>query len=214
VSTQVVEVSLNLDFDQGFTEPAPIDATVQRMGRINRYAALTSPALVRIFTKQLNKDNKVYDEDLRDRSLQVLSALPKPLGEEDLNDAADHVYGKGYNSKKQTEYEEGLRSVKIKSIVAGTHRDWVEDIIKDDEGSIELLPEQLVNEYDVKKREGLIVEAFGITVPVAKWRLPYLFDQNRIDKSHDPWILTDCRYTKEAELDIVQPSCVISREPL
>lgn len=29
VSTQVVEVSLDLDFEQGLTEPAPIDAVVE-----------------------------------------------------------------------------------------------------------------------------------------------------------------------------------------
>jgi CRISPR/Cas system-associated endonuclease/helicase Cas3 len=31
VSTQVVEVSLDIDFEQGFTELAPIDAIVQRL---------------------------------------------------------------------------------------------------------------------------------------------------------------------------------------
>jgi hypothetical protein len=67
---------------------------------------------------------------------------------------------------------------------------------------IEILPESLVEEYETKKREGLIVESFGLTVPVGKWRLPYLFDQNRIDKSQDPWILTDCRYTKDVGLEI------------
>jgi CRISPR/Cas system-associated endonuclease/helicase Cas3 len=31
VSTQVMEVSLDIDFEQGFTEPAPIDAIVQEL---------------------------------------------------------------------------------------------------------------------------------------------------------------------------------------
>ena len=37
VSTQVVEVSLDISFDEMITECAPIDSLIQRFGRINRY---------------------------------------------------------------------------------------------------------------------------------------------------------------------------------
>lgn len=36
VATQVVEVSLNLDLDGLFTDPAPLEALLQRFGRVNR----------------------------------------------------------------------------------------------------------------------------------------------------------------------------------
>ncbi len=36
VATQVVEVSLDVDFDVGLTEVAPLGALIQRMGRVNR----------------------------------------------------------------------------------------------------------------------------------------------------------------------------------
>jgi CRISPR-associated endonuclease/helicase Cas3 len=38
VSTQVAEVSLNVDFDVAFTDVAPLEALLQRMGRVNRVA--------------------------------------------------------------------------------------------------------------------------------------------------------------------------------
>jgi CRISPR-associated endonuclease/helicase Cas3 len=39
VSTQVAEVSLDVDFDIAFTDVAPLEALLQRMGRVNRVAA-------------------------------------------------------------------------------------------------------------------------------------------------------------------------------
>ena len=36
VTTQVVEVSLDIDYDILFTQIAPLDALIQRFGRVNR----------------------------------------------------------------------------------------------------------------------------------------------------------------------------------
>jgi CRISPR-associated endonuclease/helicase Cas3 len=205
ISTQVVEVSLDLSFEQGFTEPAPIDAIVQRMGRINRYASQKHPAKVRIFTKQYSDNNQVYSERLRNRSLTVLSMLPSPLAEEELNDAADRVYGNGYGDKDRAEYEDGLNYGPLKYfkryLVAGTNEDWIDEIIDKQEGSVDLLPMPLVEEYRTLKDRGRMIEANNLLVPVGRWMLSY-FDENRIDKSQDPWVLTGCKYTKDVGLEI------------
>jgi CRISPR-associated endonuclease/helicase Cas3 len=205
VSTQVVEVSLDLDFEQCFTEPAPIDALVQRMGRVNRKAAQPRPAIVRIFTQQAHT-YPIYDPDLTAKSLKVLTALPLPLSEEELNQAADRVYGNGYNADNQEQYSEGLNYKQLKEfkryLVAGTNEDWIDQVIDEKEGSIELLPEPLAEEYNTLKQQRLTIEANNLLVPVGRWRLPYLLKNGRIDTSQDPWILTDCNYSKEIGLEI------------
>ncbi|NLB77253.1 MAG: CRISPR-associated helicase Cas3', partial [Crenarchaeota archaeon] len=70
VATQVVEVSLDVDFEQGFFEPAPIDATIQRLGRVNRKGD-RPPANVVVFKEQISK-HSVYSKDTVNRSLAEL----------------------------------------------------------------------------------------------------------------------------------------------
>ena len=204
VSTQVVEVSLDLDFQQGFTEPAPIDAIVQRLGRINRYAS-RPPAQVSIFSQQAHSYN-IYDKDMTAKSLRVLSGLPKPLGEEELVHAADRVYGKGYSPKNQDDYEDGLNYSRIKDfrkhLVAGIYQNWIDDVIDKNEGSKDMLPEPLVIEYNRRINEGLKIEANDLLVPVGKWRWGYLFNDRRIDDSQEPWLVLDCAYSEEIGLEI------------
>ena len=51
IATQVVEISLDIDFDVMFTEIAPIDALVQRFGRVNRKKLKRKFAPFFIFSK-------------------------------------------------------------------------------------------------------------------------------------------------------------------
>lgn len=57
VATQIVEVSLDIDFDVLFTEIAPIDAIVQRAGRINRKGRKGKG---KIYIFDVKDDNKGY----------------------------------------------------------------------------------------------------------------------------------------------------------
>ena len=64
VATQVVEVSLDIDYDWLFTECAPPDAIVQRAGRVNRYRSLDRDSRVFIFRASA-KAEKIYNPDKR-----------------------------------------------------------------------------------------------------------------------------------------------------
>ena len=132
--------------------------------------------------------------------------MPHPLGEEELNQAADRIYGKGYSIENQLRYEEGLNYSRLKnfkqSLIAGTDHEWIEEVIEEKEGTVDLLPKSLVNEYNVLNNQGLNIEAYNLLVPVGRWRLGYLIKEDCIDVStiRNTWII-DKPYLSETGLE-------------
>lgn len=105
VSTQIIEQSLDLDFDSIYTKTAPIDLMLQRMGRLHRHVRerrpsdLDVPVLNIISPKMISgqpdfgKDVFVYDEYVLLRTWLFLRdrrhiALPS-----DLRVGVESVYG-------------------------------------------------------------------------------------------------------------------------
>lgn len=97
VSTQVVEVSLDISFDVMVTECAPIDALIQRFGRINRYRAFDTigkykPVYV-LAPPQKDGDEKPYGKEILGRSFDILPD-GNLLQETSVRDMLDYVYPK------------------------------------------------------------------------------------------------------------------------
>ena len=95
VSTQVVEVSLDISFDVMITECAPIDAMIQRFGRINRKRTERTIGTYKdIYIIQPPKDaNEAlpYNTDILQKSYDILPD-GHPLEESSLQDMIDKVY--------------------------------------------------------------------------------------------------------------------------
>lgn len=91
-ATQVVEVSLDVSFDILVTDAAPLDALVQRFGRVNRHARAGDPLkpVVIVAPPALPKDVLPYDAETVRRSVAALPA--GPLRERDLQGLISAVY--------------------------------------------------------------------------------------------------------------------------
>ncbi|BBL45731.1 CRISPR-associated nuclease/helicase Cas3 [Nanobdella aerobiophila] len=100
ISTQISEVSLDIDFDILFTEMAPISSLVQRFGRVNRYG-LKTDAKVYVFypleIKEMKGDErKIYPYNIEEikKSKEILKKLmdERNLSEGNLINIIDREY--------------------------------------------------------------------------------------------------------------------------
>lgn len=206
VATQVVEVSLDIDFERLVTEPAPIDALVQRMGRVNRSGAQASPAMIELLERQ-SSAHLLYPQDLVRRSVVELVEAGErgPLSEADLVRRADRVYGAGYAGDQQTEFVAGLSHPGLAEFedraLAGAHEDWVESVIESADSSIDVLPGCLEAEYRDLMAKGLWLEANALLVPVRWQALRSRKYGLRHDRDDGIWVI-DVPYTGELGLQL------------
>jgi CRISPR-associated endonuclease/helicase Cas3 len=91
VATQVVEVSLNIDLDTIYTDPAPLEALLQRFGRVNR-ACTKHICPVYVF-RQPDDGQYVYNERLVRTTLAELEDHDgDEIEESQINDWLDRIY--------------------------------------------------------------------------------------------------------------------------
>ena len=74
VATQLIEAGVDLSFDAGFREFAPIGAIIQAAGRVNRNATSSKPAKVVVFDYLDGKPFPYHDIDLQEDMVKEILA--------------------------------------------------------------------------------------------------------------------------------------------
>lgn len=93
ITTQIVEASLDIDFDLLYTEMCTADSLLQRMGRCNRAGKKDTSLPNIIVHHNASGRGTVYDKDIYDRSIKLLKEMDgKLLSEVDKIAYIDAVY--------------------------------------------------------------------------------------------------------------------------
>ncbi|HHU63702.1 MAG TPA: CRISPR-associated helicase Cas3' [Clostridiales bacterium] len=114
IATQVVEVSLDIDFDWMFTECAPPDALAQRAGRVNRYRDPKRDSRIYIY-RPSNQSEKLYnpinDPELLKRTMDILQEMSEDMKEKDLLVFIEKVY-EGFPMEKTDAFQQAIKQYK------------------------------------------------------------------------------------------------------
>jgi CRISPR-associated endonuclease/helicase Cas3 len=175
VATQVVEVSLNIDLDVLFAYPAPLEALVQRFGRVNRKKrAKLAPVFV--FREPSRGEGVYYREEMIERSLRVLEkhADGRPVDESLVRLWLDKIYTGEVLEWWEAAYN--WVAGEFKEVFLGTLRPFESDNSFEEAfarlfDGTEVLPACLWSEYcSLQERNPL--EASQLLVPISsgRWR--------------------------------------------
>lgn len=196
ISTQVIEVSLDISFDLMVTETAPIDSLIQRFGRINRKrtkAGLGNYKPVYIIQPPENEtDAKPYDLATLKKSFDVLKQ-DQVLHESEYQDKINKVYTDLLLTgiENHTAYK-GNGKWNI-SMLTHRKRSILMDLLDID--SVNCILDVDCKAYWEADPEGRMM----LEIPVRYYSVKNYF---QLECGSDPFVIPDSGYSREMGLNI------------
>ncbi len=206
VATQVVEVSLDIDFDTIFTEPAPLDALLQRFGRVNR-SMRHHLSDVHVF-REPREETLPYDELLVQRTLDVLERENgKPVDEKRVGNLLDEIYAGEVSERWKAEFEKTSKVFRRACIGRlfpyQSDSELGEEFYKMFDGT-EVVPAVLEQEFTMLREENLL--ASGELPVTVSWAQLARLNKAKLVRSSEDWVkVVDVPYDAEYGLRLDGP---------
>jgi len=207
VATQVVEVSLDINFSTIITEPAPLDALIQRLGRVNRQG-FGKPRDVYILTKGGKGDKRVYPMEVVKESLKLLRELNGKLFREsmipELVTSAYEPLAEELTAEVLTYKEQALELFRsLKPLKGGESEQRFYEMFR----GLEAVPEAYQDRVLELINLGRSIEVHRYLVPVPMWL--YLSESDAFHRLSDKG---PGKYILVAELEY-SPELGLQQEP-
>ena len=225
VGTQAIEVSLDIDYDVIFTEPAPLDALLQRFGRVNRHRVngqFRAPCDCIVFSERNEVDKYIYkNEKIIIRTLKALRKMESRnsgvVAEIDLQKYIDKVYP-DWSVKDKEDFDRVYTHLKadvmenLAPFIYDSHRE--EEFEKQFDG-VKVLPVVKANEYRELLTANKFIKAESLKVSITKQRFASLKTKEGIHRDvsafkllrkeeikEQPFYIIDRKYDSELGLQI------------
>ena len=184
VGTQAIEVSLDIDFDIIYTEPAPIDALLQRFGRVNRKRKKGICDCI-VFRENNKSDFFIYDKLVIQRTLEIFSKNQNDgiIDESVLQQYIDYVYP-AWTKEQMDDFKITYETMKatIELLIPLIHSKKTEEDFYSKFDGAKILPQTYKKQFNDYLSKFDFISAENLKVSVNKKRFAIWFASNNIKK--------------------------------
>ena len=213
ITTQIVEASLDIDFDYLYTEMSTLDSLFQRLGRCYRNREYKEQdENIHIYIKNISGIKYIYDEEINKKSIELLNEYNGKMLEESVKvDLVDKLY-----SEEMLDGTNFLKKFRNGMIILNNIIDYqigkkeTQNLLRNID-SIRVIPkiiyeknlelfENYSKELDFKKRHKLKRRIYNLTISISQTQQRKLFDRLTNNPYLNEILIADLKYDENIGL--------------